>query len=140
VKRPRLWRAVVRPEAGRRLEHHLKAENVGRLAGDLRDGLRDPGFPLLLRRIDQAPILSGNRVDVFFRGGEAFEAMGKAIDAAREEVLVESYILKDDATGHAFLDAVGRAGHRELRARHHAVLAPQHHVVRAQPDKVRLHH
>lgn len=117
MKRPRLWRAVVRPEAGRRLEHHLKAENVGRLAGDLHDGLLDPGFPLLLRRIDQAPILSGNRVDVFFRGGEAFEAMGKAIDAAREEVLVESYILKDDATGHAFLDAVGRAAARGVAVR-----------------------
>ena len=117
MKRPRLWRAVVRPEAGRRLEHHLKAENVGRLAGELRGGLHDPGFPLLLRRIDQAPILSGNRIDVFFRGGEAFAAMGAAVAAAREEVLVESYILKDDSTGHAFLDALGRAAARGVAVR-----------------------
>ena len=117
MKRPRLWRPVVRPEAGRRLEHHLKAENVGRLAEDLREGLHDPGFPLLLRRIDQAPILTGNRVDVFFRGPDAFDAMGKAIDAACEEVLVESYILKDDSTGHAFLDAVGRAAARGVAVR-----------------------
>jgi cardiolipin synthase len=117
MKKPRLWRAVVRPEAGRRLERHLKAENVGRLAGELRDGLHDPAFPLLLRRIDDAPILPGNRVDVFFRGENAFEAMGQAIDAAREEVLVESYILKDDSTGRAFLDAVGRAAARGVNVR-----------------------
>lgn len=117
MKRPRLFRPVVRPEAGRRLERHLQAENVGRLAGELAGGLHDPGFPLLLRRIDDAPILPGNRVDAFFRGENAFEAMGQAIDAAREEVLVESYILKDDSTGHAFLDAVGRAAARGVAVR-----------------------
>jgi cardiolipin synthase len=117
MKRPRLWRAVVRPEAGRRLERHLRAENVGRLAGELREGLHDPGFPLLLRRIDQAPIHTGNRVEVFFRGEDAFEAMGTTIDAAREEVLVESYILKDDSTGRAFLDVVGRAAARGVAVR-----------------------
>ena len=90
---------------------------MGRLAGALDDGLHDPAFPLLLRGIDDAPILPGNRVDVFFRGENAFEAMGKAIDAAREEVLVESYILKDDSTGHAFLDVVGRAAARGVAVR-----------------------
>lgn len=90
---------------------------MGRLAGELAGGLHDPGFPLLLRRIDDAPILPGNRVDAFFRGENAFEAMGQAIDAAREEVLVESYILKDDSTGHAFLDAVGRAAARGVAVR-----------------------
>ena len=107
----------MRPRAGRRLERHLHAENVGRLAGELPGGLHDPGFPLLLRRIDDAPILPGNRVDVFFRGDRAFEAAGAAIDAAREEVLVESYIVKDDATGQAFLDSVGRAAARGVAVR-----------------------
>jgi cardiolipin synthase A/B len=107
----------VRPRAGRRLEKHLRAENVGRIAGELQDGLHDSGFLTLLRRIDQAPILPGNRVDVFFRGDRAFEAAGAAIDAAREEVLVESYIVKDDATGQAFLDSVGRAAARGVAVR-----------------------
>ena len=117
MKKPRLFRPVVRPEAGRRLERHLQAENVGRLAGELAGGLHDPAFPLLLRRIDDAPILPGNRVDVFFRGENAFDAMGKAIEAARQEVLVESYILKDDSTGRAFLDVVGRAAARGVAVR-----------------------
>jgi cardiolipin synthase len=102
----------VRPRAGRELPLELRAENVGRLARELPLGLRDPGFPHLLRRIDQAPILEGNQVQVFFRGTEFFAAMLHAIDVARREVLVESYILKDDRTGRDFLDAVGRAAGR----------------------------
>jgi cardiolipin synthase len=43
--------------------------------------------------------------------------MGTTIDAAREEVLVESYILKDDSTGRAFLDVVGRAAARGVAVR-----------------------
>jgi cardiolipin synthase A/B len=117
MKKPRLWRPVVRPEAGRRLEKHLRAENVGRLAGELPDGLHDAGFLILLRRIDQAPILPGNGVDVFFRGERTFESAASAIEAARDEVLVESYIVKDDATGQAFLDSVGRAAARGVAVR-----------------------
>jgi cardiolipin synthase len=82
------------------------------LASALPEGLRDPGFPLLLRRIDEAPILDGNQVRVFFEGEEAFAAARQAIDGATREVLVESYILKDDDTGRAFLDVVGRAAQR----------------------------
>jgi cardiolipin synthase len=82
------------------------------LASALPDGLRDPGFPLLLRRIDEAPILEGNRVRVYFRGDQAFAAARQAIVEAKREVLVESYILKDDRTGRTFLDALGRAAER----------------------------
>src|SRR5258707_14230808 len=95
----RRWRAVVRPAEGRKLPPELQPEAVGALAAALPEGLRDPGFAILLRRIDQSPILEGNRVQAYFRGPETFEAMRAAIDGAREEVLVESYIFKDDATG-----------------------------------------
>lgn len=54
-------------------------------------------------------MLSGNRVDVFFRGSDAFASAREAIESAKEEVLVESYIFKDDATGNAFLDVAGSA-------------------------------
>ena len=111
----RKWRAVVRPAAGRKLPPELRPEAVGALAAALPEGLRDPGFAILLRRIDQSPILEGNRVQPYFRGPETFEAMRAAIDGARQEVLVESYIFKDDATGRSLRDTLSRAVGRGVR-------------------------
>jgi cardiolipin synthase len=113
VKRAsRRWRPALRPRAGRTIPPELRADNVGRLASALPKGLRDDGFARLLRRIDEAPILEGNRVRAYFRGEEAFAAARQAIDDAKSEVLVESYILKDDRTGLTFLDVVARAVER----------------------------
>jgi cardiolipin synthase len=114
-RRPRLWRPVLRPPAGRKLPPGLRPEAVVALAAALPEGLRDPGFPILLRRIEQSPIIEGNRVRPYFTGPETFEAMRAAIDGAREEVLVESYIFKDDATGRILLDAFSRAVGRGVR-------------------------
>jgi cardiolipin synthase len=112
VRRPRWIRPLLRPREGRRLPRELKAENVGRLASRFPDGLEDPGFALLLHRIDEAPILGGNRLRLFTRGDEAFAAMCQAIGEARTEVLVESYILKDDATGREFAARLAAAAAR----------------------------
>jgi len=103
---------MLRPRAGRRLPKDLRPEAVARQAAALPDGLRDPGFAILLRRIEESPILEGNRVRAFFRGSETFTAMLAAIDAARTEVLVESYIFKDDATGNALARALCGAAAR----------------------------
>jgi cardiolipin synthase len=111
----RRWRAVVRPAAGRKLPPELRPGAVGALAAALPDGLRDPGFAVLLRRIDQSPILEGNRARPYFRGPETFEAMRAAIDGALKEVLVESYIFKDDATGRSLRDTLSRAVGRGVR-------------------------
>lgn len=62
--------------------------------------------------IDQAPILSGNRVEIFVRGDDAFASMLSAIEGAQSEILVESYIFRSDSTGHRFLHALGRAVER----------------------------
>ena len=110
-----MWRPILRPRAGRKIPAELRADAVGALAAALPDGLRDPGFAILLRRIDQSPILEGNRVVPYFRGPETFEAMRAAIDGAREEVLVESYIFKDDATGRSLRDTLSRAVGRGVR-------------------------
>lgn len=88
-----------------------------KLAAELPEGLRDPGFAVLLRRIDESPVFEGNRARVFFRGPETFAAMMEAIDSAREEVLVESYIFKDDQTGRSFRDALSRAVERGAKVR-----------------------
>jgi cardiolipin synthase A/B len=116
-KRLRLWRPTLRPRAWRRLPPELRVDAVGKLAAALPEGLRDRGFAVLLRRIDESPILEGNRVRVFFRGPETFDAMRAAIDAARKDVLVESYIFKDDATGRLLMETLGRAAGRGVKAR-----------------------
>ena len=116
-RRWRLWRPFLRPIAGRKLPPELRVRNVGALAAALPGGLHDPGFDILLRRIDQSPILMGNRVRVFFRGPETFDAMRATIDGAKTEVLVESYIFKDDATGRSFLETLSRAVGRGVRVR-----------------------
>src|SRR5262249_49873144 len=111
------WRPILRPRPGRRLPPELRFGSVQRLASELPDGLRDPGFAVLLRRIDESPFFEGNRARAFFRGPETFEAMQAAIDSAREEVLVESSIFKDDQTGRSFRDALARAVGRGVKVR-----------------------
>jgi cardiolipin synthase len=83
----------------------------------LPDGLADPGFEDLLQEIDEGPVHRGNRVHVFTRGEEAFAAMREAIASARCEVLVESYIWRDDVTGRALLDDLARAAARGVTVR-----------------------
>ncbi len=116
-RKRRRWLPRLRPLAGRRLPKELRAENVGRLAAALPDGLRDPGFEALLTRIETSPVLSGNRVTVFTDGTEAFASMLEAIDGTATEVLLEAYILRDDETGQAFRDALGRAAERGAAVR-----------------------
>jgi cardiolipin synthase len=101
----------------RALPRDLRATRVGRLASALPEGLRDEGFERLVRRIDQSPIHRGNRVELFFRGEEAFASMQNAIEEAKEEVLLEAYILKDDATGRSFADVLARAAARGVAVR-----------------------
>jgi cardiolipin synthase A/B len=113
----RLWRPTLRPRPGRRLPPELRVGNVGRLAASFAEGVRDPGFSILLRRIDESPMLEGNRITAFFSGPETFEAMRAAIDGARRMVLLESYIFKDDATGRSLLEALGRAVDRGVSVR-----------------------
>src|SRR6185295_9345080 len=90
----RRFRPMLRPAPGRKLPRELRVGRVGELAAALSQGLEDPGFEILLRRIDGAPFLGGNQVEIFFEGRTAFAAMREAALAARREILLESYILK----------------------------------------------
>jgi cardiolipin synthase len=113
----RHFQPILRPGPGRRLPRELRVGRVGRLARTLPDGLRDPGFEILMRRIDGAPILGGNRAQLYFRGEDAFAAMGEAVAGARREILLESYIYKDDAAGRGFLEALSVAARRGVEVR-----------------------
>lgn len=83
----------------------------------LEGGLADPRFEALICEIDDSPVHHGNRVEVYTRGEEAFAAMRAAIRGARRELLVESYIWRDDATGRVLLDELSSAVERGVTVR-----------------------
>lgn len=115
--RGRRFRPFVRPLAGHRLPRELRVRHVGRLAEALPEGVADPGFEILLRRIDEAPIYGGNAVEVYVRGQDAFIAMRDAGRAAQRELLVEFYIVKDDRTGQRLAEEAIAASMRGVRVR-----------------------
>ncbi len=64
-----------------------------------------------------AKFLSGNLLTLLNSGAEYFPALIKAIDEARHEVHLESYIFEDDATGRAVAQAMSRAARRGVTVR-----------------------
>jgi cardiolipin synthase len=65
----------------------------------------------------EADFLAGNRLTLLNSGAEYFPALLAAIDAARHEVHLESYIFEDDVTGRAVAQALGDAAKRGLTVR-----------------------
>ena len=59
----------------------------------------------------------GNRLTLLRNGEQYFPALVEAIDAARFEVFLESYIYADDETGSLVTDALARAAARGVRVR-----------------------
>ena len=56
--------------------------------------------------------VEGNRLTLLRNGEQYFPALVAAIDAAREQVFLESYIFADDQTGSLVVDALARAAAR----------------------------
>ena len=83
-------------------------------AGDARLSL-DPGARSALEQLAHTPWTSGNRATLLVDGAQTFDAIHAAIDAAREYVLVQFYILRDDATGRAFRQRLVEAAARGVR-------------------------
>ena len=113
----RRFKPTLHPALGRKLPPELRLGRVERLAAELPLGIADPGFEVLLRRIDGAPFFGGNQVQVYFDGRHAFAAMRDAVRQAREEILLESYIFKDDSTGRGFLTEIKAAAERGIKVR-----------------------
>lgn len=59
-----------------------------------------------------AEYLGGNRLELLRNGEQYFPALVAAIDGAREEVFLETYIYADDETGSLVTDALSRAAAR----------------------------
>ena len=95
----------------------LGAAEAAALAEALPGGLGGAGFEALVARIDCGRFSAGDRITVHTRGESAFAAMLRVIDDARQEVLVESYILKDDHVGREVAKALIRARERGAAVR-----------------------
>jgi cardiolipin synthase len=80
-------------------------------------GEAGPAFARGLWRIAAADVSSGNKVTLLRDGPATFDAMCDAVDAARETVAVEAYILRSDQTGHRIADVLMRAAARGVRVR-----------------------
>ncbi len=107
----------LRPGPKRRVPRELEPDNVCRLAADISGGVRSPEFLSLLERIDDDVFYGDNRTAVFFHGHDAFASMLQDVAAARDEVLLEAYIFKDDATGKRFQEELIAAARRGVNVR-----------------------
>ena len=61
--------------------------------------------------------VEGNRLTLLKNGEQYFPALVEAIDAAREEIFLESYIFASDETGSLIADALARAAARGVATR-----------------------
>ena len=64
-----------------------------------------------------AEFLPGNRLTLLNSGAEYFPALLGAINQARNEIHLESYIFEDDSTGRAVADALQAAARRGINVR-----------------------
>ncbi len=91
-------------------------ESAGSLPGSERDdhlAALDRAAGLITGR----PALNGNRVTKLRNGDEAYPQMLAAIEAAQTSIALCSYILRDDAAGGPFIDALARAKSRNVEVR-----------------------
>lgn len=96
----------------RRLPRELRAYRVWALAHRMPEGVRGSEFQLLVQRVMRSPLHECPGSELLVDGELAFGAILAAIDQARDEVLLETYILRDDRIGEsvraALVDAVRR--------------------------------
>jgi cardiolipin synthase A/B len=76
-----------------------------------------PAFARGLWRIAAADVSSGNTVELLHDGPRTYEVMLADIAAARETVVLESYIFRSDATGQRFASALIDAVERGVSVR-----------------------
>jgi cardiolipin synthase A/B len=82
------------------------------MSGPGRDGLRPGLMERLLRPRPQRGWVAGNRIELLENGEAYYPAVLEAIAAAREEILIETFILFEDKVGIALKDALVEAGRR----------------------------
>ena len=112
-----LHEATPSPSISARLAGDLApAEGAESLPGSERDdhlAALDRAAGLITGR----PVLAGNKVTKLRNGDEAYPQMLAAIEAAQSSIALCSYILRDDAAGGPFIDALARAKSRNVEVR-----------------------
>lgn len=96
-------------------QREVRAYRAWGAAKRFTEGVRDPAFRELLQIIDGGPMHQCPPLVLLPDGADAFRTMIAAIDAALEEVLLETYILRDDRLGDAVQQALVRAAARGVR-------------------------
>ncbi|MEO0422503.1 MAG: cardiolipin synthase [Pseudomonadota bacterium] len=93
---------------------HVAHESARTLA--LRDEeVGESGLVGVGERITGQGLVGGNALDVLHNGDDAYPAMLAAIDAAQEQICFATYIMRADATGKRFIDALVEAKARGVR-------------------------
>jgi cardiolipin synthase len=116
---PRSVRGL-RPLQRRTLPRSLHADRAWAFARTLPHGVRDPAFRALVQRIDGSPWHALAQVAVFEDGADSFAAILDAVHGATFEVVLETYILRDDRIGDRLREALTAAAACGVRV---AVLA-----------------
>ena len=68
-----------------------------------------------LERLAHMPVVRGNDFALLIDGEAAFRAIFEAIDGAEDYILAQFYIIRDDATGHAYAAHLKAAAARGVR-------------------------
>lgn len=77
-----------------------------------------PSFPVeTLEKITDLPVVGGNSMHLLIDGRATFEAIFDAIDQAKDYVLVQFYIVHDDALGQALAEKLIAAAKRGVKVR-----------------------
>ncbi len=103
-------------EIGRRISEEVM-QGVATHGAAHRPAQRPEIDPTLFEKIGNLPAIAGNGIDLLIDGDATFDAIFAAIDAAHSYVLVQSYIVKDDATGRALSDHMIAAAKRGVAVR-----------------------
>jgi cardiolipin synthase len=100
----------------------LVATGADPATGRIGDAQPAPGVPGELAQLERVgrsltgvPLSSGNRVELLHNGEAAFPAMLAAIEGAREEIVLATYIFETNETGRRFVDALAAARDRGVR-------------------------
>lgn len=90
-----------------------------------------------MRNRDGGALSGGNRLEVYFLGDSAFDAMRQEIEGAKRSIHMEIYIFMADAVGQSFAEALGRKAEEGLDVRVVYDSFGSHRAGRCQFDEMR---